>query len=185
MKNRIIFGCILVLLLAVAVFVGGYLFRAFTLAMCILAVHETAGVVMKKRDPYLLAPLYAASCASVFCIGLTDARYVAVIWIAFMICIVTVSVCCGIEIPDAMHVVFLAVYPVAFLLLILYGCFCLPRTHAVPFTVLTVAAPSLCDTLAYFGGIRFGKKKLCPSISPHKTIAGSLFAIIGGLLSGA
>ena len=28
------------------------------------------------------------------------------------------------------------------------------------------------------------ESELCPSISPHKTIAGSLFAITGGILSG-
>lgn len=38
------------------------------------------------------------------------------------------------------------------------------------------------DTFAYFGGKRFGKHLLAPSISPKKTIEGSLFGILGGIL---
>ena len=39
------------------------------------------------------------------------------------------------------------------------------------------------DTFAYFGGMLFGKKKLCPKLSPKKTIAGSITGIIGAALS--
>ncbi|MEG1757018.1 MAG: phosphatidate cytidylyltransferase [Oscillospiraceae bacterium] len=36
----------------------------------------------------------------------------------------------------------------------------------------------LCDTFAFFAGSAFGKRKLCPKISPKKTVEGA----IGGLL---
>ncbi|AEB76131.1 phosphatidate cytidylyltransferase [Clostridium botulinum] len=39
----------------------------------------------------------------------------------------------------------------------------------------------LCDTCAYYSGKFFGKNKLCPRVSPKKTIEGS----IGGLLGSA
>jgi phosphatidate cytidylyltransferase len=38
------------------------------------------------------------------------------------------------------------------------------------------------DTFAYFTGIYLGKHKLCPSISPKKTIEGSIGGIVGSLM---
>ncbi len=37
----------------------------------------------------------------------------------------------------------------------------------------------ICDTCAFFTGRAWGKKKLCPEISPNKTVAGALGGIIG------
>jgi phosphatidate cytidylyltransferase len=40
----------------------------------------------------------------------------------------------------------------------------------------------LTDTFAYFAGTMFGKTKLCPSISPKKTVEGAIGGIIGSIL---
>ena len=41
----------------------------------------------------------------------------------------------------------------------------------------------LTDTCAYFIGCRFGKRKLCPSISPNKTVEGAIGGLVGGGLA--
>lgn len=41
----------------------------------------------------------------------------------------------------------------------------------------------LTDTCAYFIGCRFGRHKLCPSISPNKTVEGAIGGIVGGGLA--
>lgn len=38
------------------------------------------------------------------------------------------------------------------------------------------------DTFAYFGGYLFGKKKLCPNLSPKKTVAGAVSGVIGAVV---
>ncbi len=39
----------------------------------------------------------------------------------------------------------------------------------------------LTDTFAYFGGRFFGRHKLCPEISPKKTVEGSISGVIGAI----
>ena len=40
----------------------------------------------------------------------------------------------------------------------------------------------VCDSFAYFGGMKFGKHKLAEQISPSKTIEGALIGFIGAVL---
>lgn len=39
----------------------------------------------------------------------------------------------------------------------------------------------ICDTAAYFGGRAMGKHKLAPLTSPHKTIEGAVFGVLGAI----
>ena len=46
--------------------------------------------------------------------------------------------------------------------------------HSSFYFVITLALPWLADAGAYFAGSFFGKHKLCPEISPKKTIEGAV-----------
>ena len=59
----------------------------------------------------------------------------------------------------------------------------LPEGTALLFYLLLVI--SFSDIFAYFGGKRFGKSLLAPSISPKKTWEGSFFGVVGGGIVGA
>ena len=54
-----------------------------------------------------------------------------------------------------------------------------PRGDGFYYLVIAVFATAMADTFAMFGGMLFGKKKLIPEVSPHKTIAGSISAVAG------
>ncbi|MBE5743925.1 MAG: CDP-archaeol synthase [Clostridiales bacterium] len=50
--------------------------------------------------------------------------------------------------------------------------------------VLTFATSYSTDTMAYLVGSKFKGKKLCPTISPNKTVSGAIGGVIGGILGG-
>jgi phosphatidate cytidylyltransferase len=58
------------------------------------------------------------------------------------------------------------------------------RPVALVAACMAYAAPECSDTFAYFGGTFLGKHKLCPTISPKKTVEGAIFALIGGTVFG-
>lgn len=47
-----------------------------------------------------------------------------------------------------------------------------------------LAVTWLTDTGAFFGGRRWGRRKLAPTVSPGKTIEGALAGLVGGVLGG-
>lgn len=49
-------------------------------------------------------------------------------------------------------------------------------------TIFGIGATWLTDSGAYFGGSRYGKRKLVPKISPNKTVEGSLCGIASALV---
>ena len=52
-------------------------------------------------------------------------------------------------------------------------------------TLLTAClATWICDSAALFGGMRFGKHKLAPAVSPKKTIEGAVCGQLSSILSG-
>lgn len=50
--------------------------------------------------------------------------------------------------------------------------------HGAYYLCLTLAAPWIADAGAYFIGVTMGKHKLCPSISPKKTIEGAVGGVV-------
>ena len=48
--------------------------------------------------------------------------------------------------------------------------------------ILVFAVSMLTDTVAYFFGVAFGKRKFVPEVSPNKTIAGMIGGFVGGII---
>lgn len=53
------------------------------------------------------------------------------------------------------------------------------------FFVLCIGIPWCADAGAYFTGVFLGKHKLCPRISPNKTVEGFIGGLIAGIISAA
>lgn len=79
---------------------------------------------------------------------------------------------------DLFATVFVLVYPLAMISLAWILTFRYVALYSVLFAVFL---PVGADTFAYWFGSMIGGKKLCPSISPKKTVAGFVGGIIGGM----
>ena len=56
-----------------------------------------------------------------------------------------------------------------------------PDSLGMKFFALAMLGTWACDTVAYFGGTRWGRHKLCPSVSPAKSVEGAIFGFFGCL----
>ena len=58
-----------------------------------------------------------------------------------------------------------------------------PKALQVVLLCLVFAVPVTCDTFAFFVGSRVGGPKLCPMVSPNKTVSGAIGGMVGALLA--
>lgn len=85
------------------------------------------------------------------------------------------------ELKDLLATIFSLIYPTVLVSL----AFALSRefpcggTFAISFAIFL---PVFSDTFAYLVGSTLGKRKLCPSISPKKTVAGAIGGLLGSVL---
>lgn len=55
------------------------------------------------------------------------------------------------------------------------------RVPGIALITMAFAIAYGCDAMAYFGGRAFGKHKLCPSVSPKKTMEGAVSGVLGSI----
>lgn len=59
------------------------------------------------------------------------------------------------------------------------------RTHTGFYVTMSLVIPWVADAGAYFMGTFFGKHKLCPNISPKKTVEGAVGGVVFGIIGAA
>ena len=60
---------------------------------------------------------------------------------------------------------------------------CASNRYSSFWVVLIVGIPWIADTVAYFVGSAVGKRKLCPNISPKKTVEGAAAGVLAGTVA--
>ncbi len=58
-----------------------------------------------------------------------------------------------------------------------------PGSLGMKYFAVAMLGTWACDTVAYFGGTRWGRHKLCPSISPAKSVEGAAFGFLGCIVA--
>lgn len=192
MKTRVITAVVgLALLAVVLAFFNTILFDLVLSVVCLIAIHEVFSAMgFGKKQWYL----YAVAVPFTLLVMLTtsDAARALVLPVSFLVLLV-LNICqiTHVQTLDfgklAGYVYFSGVIIFCFYSLIhLKRMLPFEQYHydAVYFILLTLCFAWGGDTAAYFAGRAFGKHKLAPVVSPHKTVEGAVGGVLGSILAG-
>ena len=185
MKTRIISSLVgLVLLAVVLAYVDTLLLNAVIGAIGVIAVLELLGAagIRKFRGLTALTLVLAASIpfARVPAVRAIFPQLMFVYILLFFVLLLKNHTVMHVE-HAAMAFLFGTFVPVFF------SCGVYIRDDFGPvrggfYLLLALGAAWLCDTCAYFTGLRFGRRKLAPQISPKKTVEGAIGGVVLGTL---
>lgn len=191
MKTRIITSAVGILILAaVLLFFNTVFFDIVIALMCLIAIHEIfiAFQFEKCKYIYIAFALYALvimmSNFNIIKISLLPISYLFALCLA--ICVIINSQTINFAKLSGMTVfsgiVIFCFYSFIYLKNLLpketYG------SDAIYFMLLILGFAWGGDSAAYFAGRFFGKHKLAPVVSPHKTIEGAIGGVLGSIVFG-
>lgn len=179
MKTRVLSGLIMLPLLVILL-IGGYVLFAACLLIGILGVREFYnGFHAMDIKPNFGIACVAAVALYVIDLFTEDASWYMV-WL-FGVVLVSLLYLFNIEhrkLEDAMATITGIVYVVFFS----FHVTLVEQTQYGILIWLIIITAFGTDIMAYFTGFALGKHKLCPKISPKKTIEGSIGGILGSVI---
>lgn len=148
--------------------------------VCVLGVYEMYNALKQAGySPVGLALFFSAATIYPATYFFGEKGIIASTILAVMIAIVYFTFSKRLELKDLFATIGVIVYPV----LLFAPFFVLNHSqYGMLAIMLTLLVPILTDTMAYFVGITFKGPKLCPTISPKKTISGAIGGVLGGIL---
>ena len=184
MKTRVISAIVIAAVCIPFLYLGGIPFRVFFTILGLIALYEMIHIKDKKNTIPLVMKLISYLLVVVLCLNNTmlfNSNYIisyqmvaAVIFI-FLLPVIFFNDNDRYNVMDALYLVGAVMF-----IGLSFNMIILTRNHDINYLLYLLAISILTDTFALFTGALVGKHKLCPSISPNKTIEGS----IGGSLMG-
>lgn len=177
-SNSRYLGALIIAPFVIFIYLGGIPLKLFTLAIALMGVYEFYNALkVKEFKPlnyvgYILIVLYY-----LFSNDISNFSYILILATVLMLCIPVVN----------LEVTFIDIALTILGFIYVGGLF-----GFIPMVSDKVGGRYLvwliffgswgCDTLAFYCGKYLGKRKLCPKVSPKKTIEGSIGGIIGSTL---
>lgn len=188
MKQRVLSGVVIaVVAISVLLLMNTVVFPIVWTVLAVMAVYEIEKVTQIKNKALMAVSLaFAALFCLNECFGFVEVSYSVVLSVYVLIMLTIMLI--GYDITKFEHVAsafFASVaVPFAFLIFVYLrdinensgGKF--SKTEGVYLILLVLVCSWLTDVFAYFTGRAFGKHKLCPKISPKKTVEGAIGGII-------
>lgn len=186
MLIRTVTGLSLVALLAFALYMGGLVFSSLLMAAICLSIYEIYRALK-------LAGYHPVQWPSWVCVAVSVPAYVFIpntnLMILFITCACFLS-CTNVLLrgKPVLEDVLASALP---LFSVLAPGMCIlglmqadTRVLQTMYILMCFGIPLLGDTLAYFIGSRYGTRKLCPLVSPKKSVEGAIAGLFGSILFG-
>jgi phosphatidate cytidylyltransferase len=173
-----------------AMYLGGWVLAALLALCAVLAARELFQMAEKKRALALDSVGLAGAAGLIALAAVHPARGIdtpllnaglVVIVLAALTASIWQRGVAGEPLLSVAVTIMGAVYPalLAFALFLRHLPLVASPLHGTAILLFPVVLTWLSDTFAYFAGRLWGKKKLIPRVSPGKTVAGALGAVIG------
>lgn len=176
--KRVLTSIIGVIYIIIVIRAGGWLFDLTMLFLALSGMYEIySALVIKGHNPAkLLGYLFIAA---YFITSYYDINMIVVVIIGLLAGAIKMLFDESFLPSDLAFTLLGVLYPSMVFMLMIEFNYTIPMYLLVIILICTWSS----DTFAYFTGLLFGKNKLCPNISPKKTIEGSIGGLIGSVLS--
>lgn len=181
--KRIVFGAIGVVFLILMFWIGGWFFNLSLILIALIGARELYQAFIKKGfhpqawNGYLMIVLFYLQHS--YFGGIYDFTFAIVAIVYF----VSLPVFLSSTKPIDTAITALGFFYPGLILAIALVMRDVPFIHKNVLLILTIIGAFSTDTFAYFVGNQFGKRKLCPAISPGKTVEGSIGGLLGSIFS--
>lgn len=152
--------------------------------MTAIAIYELLKCVGLLNRPTVAVPSFAVALAAqalVRAIGTDDFLTVMLLaYMAYFVCLMTIAVFSkgSIKLAAVCQLGTMVAY-VSFGFATLVLLRDMNENYGLVLFLLAFLIPWVCDAMAYFVGVFFGKHKMIPDVSPKKTIEGAVGGIVG------
>ena len=182
LMQRTITAVPLVILLVGSLAIGGWVLAVVVLACVALAVYEELGALKQAGHRPVWWPSFAALVISAPL--MMNYSYMGLIPVVLVMCLCIAVTVMWREKPELTDIL-ISVLP---LFTLVVPCMCVlgildtqPRILQSMLLIFVFTTSIGGDTFAYFVGRAVGGPKLCPQVSPNKTIAGGIGGLVGSV----
>ena len=184
MKKRVLSAIIMMAIFVPILLIGGKVFAIFMTILALLGLYELIHIRESRKEFPFIIKLFAYVMVAFFSLSHLDSiefsytmdyRVVSFMIFAFLTPMVFIHDFKKYNLNDALFLIGSVLFiGLSFNLLIIC------RNYDIMYIVYLLLITTITDTFALFTGMLVGKHKLCPVVSPKKTIEGA----IGGTVVG-
>jgi phosphatidate cytidylyltransferase len=192
-KTRLISGIVLVIILAVALSMGGNILWSLTLFISLVGMVEINRVLKNQKNilgilSYIISILFYGCLwlgENKVCELISENNYFEITAIAYLILLMAVYVFTFPKYKASdIWLSFFGFFYVSVMLSFIYKIRMVDE-YGQYLVWLVFVCSWVCDTSAYCVGMLLGKHKLAPKLSPKKSVEGSIGGIAGSAIVGA